>query len=424
MNKFLIKGILGDRSRSLLPIIVVTLGVFLTVFLHAWITGILGESIVMSANINTGHVKVMSRAYAKESAQLPNDLVLLGVDNYVKELNSDYPEMDWVKRIRFGALADVPDANGETRAQGPVFGWAMDLLSADSKEPERFNLKTSLVQGRLPENPWEAIIADGFALKFDIKPGDKITLFGTTMEGGMAFKNFTVSGTLRFGTQSLDKGAVLIDITDAQTTFGMEDGAGEILGFFPNSKYNDDKAEETKANFNSKYESDTDEYAPVMLTLRDQEGMGQMLSYTGAIGSFMVILFVLAMSIVLWNSGILGALRRYSEFGIRLALGENKWHIFKTLIFEGLIIGIIGSIIGTALGLGVSYLVYIVGFDMSGMMKASSLMIPTVVRTDITPTAFYIGFIPGVFSVILGNALAARGIFKRNTARLFNELEV
>lgn len=424
MNRFLIKGILNDRSRSLLPILVVTLGVFLTVFLHAWLTGVLGESIVMNANINTGHVKVMSRAYAAESAQMPNDLALLGVEAYTTELQNDYPDMDWVKRIRFGALADVPDKNGETRGQGPVVGWAIDMLSANSKEPVRFNLASSLVKGALPQKPWESLIADDFATKFNIKPGDIITLFGTTMEGGMAFRNFTVSGTLRFGAQVLDKGAVLIDIADAQTTFGMEDGAGEILGFFPQTRYDDDRAEKIKAAFNSKYKADTDAYAPVMITLAEQEGMGQMLVYVETIGSMMVILFVLAMAVVLWNSGILGGLRRYTEFGVRLALGEDKMHVFKTLLFEGLVIGIIGSIIGTALGLAVSYWIYIVGFDMSSMMKASSLMIPTVVRTEITPATFYIGFIPGVFSIVMGNALAGRAIFKRSTARLFNELEV
>ena len=36
----------------------------------------------------------------------------------------------------------------------------------------------------------------------------------------------------------------------------------------------------------------------------------------------------------------------------------------------------------------------------------------------------YVGFIPGLFSMLLGTALAGRGIFKRETARLFKELEV
>ena len=130
------------------------------------------------------------------------------------------------------------------------------------------------------------------------------------------------------------------------------------------------------------------------------------------------------MAIVLWNSGILGGLRRYTEFGVRLALGEDKWHVYKSLLWEGVIIGFIGSIIGTIFGLAVSHLIHVVGFDMSGMMQNATILMPSVARTIITPTAFYIGFIPGIFSMVLGNALAGIAIFKRSTARLFNELEV
>lgn len=424
MKKFLIKGILNDRSRSLLPVIVVSLGVFLTVLLHGWITGMMGESIILNANINTGHVKIMSKAYAEEKEQIPNDLALMGVDTLVESLQMAYPELKWVKRIRFGALADIPDSTGETRAQGPVAGWAIDLLNPASEESKRFNLEACLTKGRLPAKHWEALISDEFATKFNLLPGQSFTLFGTTMDGSMAFKNFTLAGTLKFGAKALDKGAVIIDIDDARLTFGMEDAAGEILGFFPVQVYDDTKAQSLKNLFNSKYKNENDPYAPVMMTLSEQEGMGQMLAITETMSSLLIFVFIMAMAVVLWNSGILGGLRRYTEFGVRLAMGEDKWHVYKTLLWEGLIIGIIGSVIGTALGLTVSYIIHVVGFDMSGMMQNSSLLMPTVARTIITPTAFYIGFIPGVFSMVIGNALAGIGIFKRSTARLFNELEV
>lgn len=43
MIRFLIKGLLRDRSRSLLPVIVVTAGVMLTVAMHAYIKGFMGD---------------------------------------------------------------------------------------------------------------------------------------------------------------------------------------------------------------------------------------------------------------------------------------------------------------------------------------------------------------------------------------------
>jgi putative ABC transport system permease protein len=141
-------------------------------------------------------------------------------------------------------------------------------------------------------------------------------------------------------------------------------------------------------------------------------------------GSIMVFIFVIAMSVVLWNTGLLGGLRRYSEFGVRLALGEEKKHIYLTTIYEALLIGIIGSVIGTGLGVGAAYYLQRYGIDMSGIMRNVGMMIPSVYRAEVTPALFYIGFFPGLIATVLGNALAGFAIYKRRTAQLFHELEV
>lgn len=424
MIRFLLKGIVHDKGRSLLPIIVVSIGVMVTVIMHCWINGILGESVSMNANFNTGHVKVMTRAYAEESNQMPNDLAILGVDTLVDGLKRDYPDLDWVKQIRFGALVDFPDSVGETRAQGPVIGWGIDLFSPGSKEKDRFNIQESIVEGRIPAKPSEALLSSELAEKFKVHPGDEFTLFGTTMDGSMAFKNFMLAGTVRFGASVIDRGAIIIDITDAQDALQMEDAAGEVLGYFKEGRYNDEKALALASEFNAKYATSKDEYAPMMVTLSQQEGMADLMSYIGVVGNIMIIVFVLAMSVVLWNAGLLGGLRRFSEFGVRLALGEGKTHIFTSLIYEGILIGFIGTIFGTAIGLAISYLLQTKGLDISGFMKNSTLMMPSVARAIITPAAFYIGIFPGILSMVLGNALAGIRIYKRKTAQLFKELEV
>jgi putative ABC transport system permease protein len=386
----------------------------------------MGESIVMNANFSTGHVKVVTRAYAEESEQNPNDLAILSVDSLMQQLESTSPGLDWVKRIRFGGLIDFPDENGETRAQGPVVGWAIDLLSQGSREPMRFNISESLVSGNSPRKHGEALISFDLAEKFGVKPGDQFTLFGTTMDGGMAFKNFTVSGTVRFGSTVLDRGAVIVDIKDAQQALAMEDAAGEVLGYFGNEQYDNAKATSIANSFNSEYNSrqETGEFDPIMLRLTDQGGMAEYIEYSSTMSGIMIFVFVMAMSVVLWNAGLLGGLRRYKEFGVRLALGEEKKHLYTTLIYEGLLIGALGSITGTALGLGISYYLQVVGIDISSSMQNSTLMMPSVAKAAITPTAFYVGFIPGLFSMVLGNALSGIGIYKRKTAQLFKELEV
>ncbi|MEM7658253.1 MAG: hypothetical protein AAF399_19160, partial [Bacteroidota bacterium] len=71
-----------------------------------------------------------------------------------------------------------------------------------------------------------------------------------------------------------------------------------------------------------------------------------------------------------------------------------------------------------------AYYLQEVGLDFSAMMQSSAMMMPSVYRANIQPSAFFIGFIPGLFSMVLGNALSGIGIYRRQTAQLFKELEV
>lgn len=422
MIRFLLKGLLRDRQRSLLPVIVVVIGVFLTVLMHCWITGILGDLIDFNAKFSTGHVKVMTKAYSERVEQTPNDLALGQTEELTMALRKEYPDMEWISRIRFGGLIDAPDASGETRSQGPAVGWGIDMLTPGSKEMERLNIPSSMVRGAIPQQPGEVLLSDQFAEKLKVAPGDLVTLVGSTMYGSMTVYNFKVAGTVKFGSSILDRGAVIADIRDVQLALDMQDAASEILGYFKNNQYSQVLASATVGRFMAKYSS-TDAYIPVMLTLRDQNGLSGMVDYMDVITAIFVVIFVGAMSLVLWNAGLLGGLRRYGEMGVRLAVGESKSHVYRSLLWESILIGLIGSVIGTVLGLSLSFYLQNHGFDVSKMMKNASMMLPGVFRAQVTPAAFYVGFIPGLFATVIGTALAGIGIYKRKTAQLFKELE-
>ena len=424
MIKFIIKGILRDKSKSIIPITVISVGVMVTVMMSGFLEGIFSDVINQNAKLDTGHVKIMTKPYAENKEQLPNDLALLEINELIDSLNLNYPDLIWTPRIKFGGIMDVPDASGNTKSQGPGMGLAMSIQNKESGELQRLQLKKSLNKGRLPERSGEVILSDDYATKLNISPGEKITFFGTTMEGSMVFQSFEMTGTVRFGSPLMDKGTFIIDISDAQNMLDMENGTGELLGYFKDNRYDDQKALIISENFNTKFNESKDEYAPMMLTLKDQNGLRESLDMGDAFSGIFIFIFILAMSLVLWNTGLIGGLRRYNEFGIRLALGESKNSVFKLLLIEASVIGTIGSIIGTILGIIFCYYLQEVGIDISEDTANSTIIMPSVMRAYVTPNLFFIGFIPGLFSMLFGTALAGRGIYKRETARLFKELEV
>jgi putative ABC transport system permease protein len=400
----------------------VVAGVMLTVILYSWVKGTQTDLIRANANFNTGHVKIMSFAYSQESDQIPNDLAYTGVADLLTELRNNRPEMIWTPRIRFGGLLDIPDKFGETRSQAPVAGLAVDLLSSQTPETEILNLKEALVRGTLPAKRGEVLISEELSRKLGVKIGDTATLVSSTMYGSLSTYNFIISGTIRFGISAMDRGAMLTDISDIQRALDMDDTAGEIVGYFKDDIYRNNTASIIAEEFNSKNAGE-DEFRPVMVTLRNQAGLAQTLDLSAYISAVLIGLFVIVMSIVLWNAGLMASLRRYGEIGVRLAIGENKGHIYRSMIAESLMVGFFGSVLGTAIGVAISYYLQVHGIDISSMLKNASMMISDVMKAQVTPVSFFIGFIPGLLATLLGTSISGIGIYQRQTSQLAKELE-
>ncbi len=423
MIKFLLKGILRDRSRSLFPFLTVGVGVMLTVFLYSYIKGAENSFVETSARFSTGHVKIMSRAYAEEADQIPNDLAFMGVESLLEELKKMFPSMFFSPRIRFGGILDVPEKSGETRIQAPVVGIGVDFLREESPEHLILDLLRALVNGNLPQKSGDILISSDFAQSLALKPGDIVTLISSTMHGSMAIANFRVAGTVRFGVTAMDRSAVLADLRDIQEVLDMKDAAGEILGFYKDFIYRDKETEEIAKMFNRRYEGLNDEFLPQMVSLKNQAGLGDLLAMMKVFSLGVVLVFVVAMSIVLWNAGLMGSLRRYGEIGVRLAMGEGKGHLYRSLLLESLMIAILGTIAGTAVGVAIAYYIQVHGINISFLMKSSSLMFSDVLRAHVTPVSFVIGFLPGLGATLLGTSISGLGIYRRKTSSLMKELE-
>jgi len=417
---FLAKGLLRDRSRSLFPLLTVAIGVSLVVLLDSYQRGATdGMFRAMSAFV-CGHLRVTTRAYAKLGADATNELALLGVDSITAELKRDFPGVTWTQRTRLGGLLDVPDSAGETRVQAPVAGLAVDL-SRNSPECVTLRLDKSLASGRLPSAPGEMLLSHEFARRLGVKPGDKVTLISSTMNGSTATWNFTLSGTVRFGISAMDRAAMIADIKDVQQALDMPGGADAVFGFLPRDQYDDKLATRLAAKYNAAHASG-DEYAPTMETMRTASGLGSLFDLLGSAAAIILFIFVTAMAVVLWNAGLMGSLRRYGEIGVRLAMGESKDRVYRSLIAEAFLVGLVGSALGTAIGLGAGLYLQEVGLNISGMMRNATIVIDDVIRARIAPTSFIIGFLPGLLATFFGAAISGLGVYRRQTAMLTKEL--
>lgn len=423
MLKFLIKGVFRDRHRYLFPLIMVGAGITMMVFMLSFMNGYTQSFIRQNAGFDTGHLKVVTRAYAEMPELKPYDLGLLDIGSRLELWKREYPQLDWVERIPFGALMDIPDANGETREQGNVAGFGVDLFSSPL-ERRFMGLDKALVQGSFPRRSMDLLLSDKAFRRLGLRLNDPITLISSDIHGGMVFRNFRVCGTIDFGMEALDRGAVIADLRDVRQMLDMEGGAGEILALFKDGIYEQKTVEALRDGFNARFSDPSDEYSPLMLAMSDQHNFGYMMKMLDSMLGIVSFIFTFILGVVLWNSGLMNGIRRYSEFGVRLAVGESKPHIYRSLLAEALIIGVVGSLIGVLAGLGLSAYFNLHGLDMRVFSRNSAMMAEDIIYPSMTLGPALAGFIPGVLSNLLGAALAGIAVFKRQTARLFNELEV
>ena len=483
MIRFLAKGLVRDRSRSLFPLLAIIITVTLVIFGIGFMEGATNNFLQSTAVISSGHVKVVTKAYKKESTQLPNDLALFDTKNIIQTLSDMYPDYFWTPRITFGGLLDVPDENGETKEQAPVFALGIDFFSEKSRQVEIWELEKCLISGRLPKDRDDALVSTKLAKQLGIGSSSSITLIGSTMDNAFTTYNFNVVGTFNLYKGQTDRQMMLVDISGARQALDMEDAASEILGYHNSLYYHDEEAATIRKHFNITYSDsiaqilrneeskdilsymngwneintieksklpqqrsnalfdnqmydnseewgelsveDPSIYTPTMVALRDGSQLGTMVDFSNVAMGVMAGIFLVIVMIVLWNMGLMNGLRRYGEIGLRLAIGESKGQVYRSMVNEAVLIGFVGTLIGTIFGISLTYYVQEFGIDYSEAVNqiSGTMVVPNVFYAKVTPELYYIGFIPGVLATVLGTMLAGLAIYKREMSQLFKELE-
>ena len=453
MIRFLAKGLVRDRSRSLFPLLAIIITVTLVIFGIGFMEGATNNFLQSTAVISSGHVKVVTKAYKKESNQLPNDLALFDTKNIIQTLSDMYQDYFWTPRITFGGLLDVPDKNGETKEQAPVFALGIDFFSEKSRQVEIWELEKCLISGRLPKDRDDALVSTKLAKQLGIVSGSSITLIGSTMDNAFTTYNFNVVGTFNLYKGQTDRQMMLVDISGARQALDMEGAASEILGYHNSLYYHDEEAVTIRKHFNITYSDsiaqilrneeskdilsymngwneintieksklpqqrsnalfdnqmydnseewgelsveDPSIYTPTMVALRDDSQLATMVDFSTVALGVMAGIFLVIVMIVLWNMGLMNGLRRYGEIGLRLAIGESKGQVYRSMISEAILIGFVGTLIGTIFGISLTYYVQEFGIDYSEAINqlSTTMVMPNVFYAKVTPELYYLSLI-------------------------------
>lgn len=259
--------------------------------------------------------------------------------------------------IQYPVLAQV---NNRLEAQTLLFG----IDPADVTD--RIQLKKMIKAGKFSLEKDEIIISTDMAARWQVKVGDRILLHAPNRltrlvkfkpEGGVELNTessiylpseFTVSALYSFGKYDFDRSVLFTNRDDAAELFGLPWGAASIVYGWVKDPFA--MSAELKA-----LRAALPEYAVNSWEEENQQLLG-VLKVEKRMMFFLLVFIVLVAAFSIANTLITSVYQKTREIGILKALGASDGTIMLVFIWQGLLVGAIGSGLGTLFGAGVIWL--------------------------------------------------------------------
>jgi putative ABC transport system permease protein len=231
------------------------------------------------------------------------------------------------------------------------------------------------------------LVGQGVAQALQLKPGNYLTLLVSTTDGALNSLEFEVTGIFQSFARDYDNSAVRIPLAAAQDLVGTT-GIHSVVVSLNATQATDSVANHLKEEFSaSEYEVKTwyelaDFYNKAVDLYRAQFAVLQ----------FIILLMVL-LSVA--NSVNMAVYERVGEFGTLMALGNKQGDIFRLVLAENTLLGLLGAGLGVFFGMVVVWIISRIGIEM-----------PPLPNSDIGYTA-YIRLVPQVIVMAFGVGVAA-----------------
>ncbi len=206
-----------------------------------------------------------------------------------------------------------------------------------------YGFREKITEGTLPENSGEVMVGIGLAENLDLEIEDVLEIFNFDGDQG----DVKITGIFDIGVTNLNESWIVSELQTAQEIFQREASVTAIEIQVEEVFDADIIGEEIEGLMEDdvKVTNWKDANQDLLSGLQGQD-----------ISSIMIQIFVVV-AVVLGISSVLAisVLQRSKQIGILKAMGVNDQSASLIFLFQGLILGILGGLIGIALGLLLSY---------------------------------------------------------------------
>jgi lipoprotein-releasing system permease protein len=207
--------------------------------------------------------------------------------------------------------------------------------------------------GRLPRGEREVLLGRDLALKLNLFAGDSCLVVAPQAAlsplGIMPrFKKFHISGIFRSGLFEFDSGTMISGLGAAQTLFALGDRVSYLQVNLRDIFAAERVAAAMRLRLGARYS---------VITWRDlNQSLYSALQLEKTVLFFTLALIIVVAALNIVAGLILLVMQKIKDIGILLSYGVSAAQIRRIFFLQGAVIGVLGTALGTALGLGFCFL--------------------------------------------------------------------
>ncbi|MEZ4394378.1 MAG: FtsX-like permease family protein [Polyangiales bacterium] len=380
------------RMQSVLIVVGVSVGVAVMVFLSALIDGL--QSSLIAQTLGTqAHIVIRPTDEVARPLRGEGDVAVLArVERTAQRARSIVRWQQVVADVR--ATPDVLDVS--PTVTGPAValrGNASRAVVLYGVEPDRFAriypVRQRMTAGRFRPVGTECVIGAELAVDLGVGVGDKVRLASV---GGVS-EVYTVAGIFDLGNREVNRRWVIVATRGAQTLLDLVGGVSVLDVRVREIFEADVVAASIAARTGLVADSWMRTNAQLLVALRSQSSSSQMIQFFVILAVAMGIASVLVVSVV----------QKGKEIGILRAMGTSRSTVLRVFLIQGALVGLLGSVFGTAIGAGLGALFAGLARNADG-----SPTFPIAVSLALVLRSTGIAAFTGVFAAVIPARSAAR----------------
>jgi putative ABC transport system permease protein len=304
----------------------------------------LGEAVIHS---QSGHIQIARKGYREGRTRSPEAYFIEQPDQLKKEL-LDVPGVDLaLARIGFAGVIN----NGK-RDLGIIGEGVEPSGEADLGTYLRY------IEGRpLTDADKDGIVmGQGVAKSMGLKAGDRVNLVISLAQGAVNTLDFEVVGVFQSFSKEFDARAVRIPLSAARAL--MDNSFAHLMVLLLEKTDDTDRMIsslrgmlEPKGYELASWRELSDFYDKTLQLYGRQFGVLRL-----------IILLMVFLSVA--NSVNMTLFERTREFGTLLAIGDRPGKVFKLIMTESVLLGLIGAVLGIVLGCVAAWIISAIGIPM------------------------------------------------------------